>query len=367
MSSRSTPDVAEKHAETNTLSIDDPVAPTSTGPYTAAEEDAVASERVSPTAPPASAPRPQPQSSPLGGTQCTGKVLKWITKHGYGFIQPDANPNGFDGGGAVFCHCSEIADGNMLAIGATVVFETRFSDERKQFQAKHVTGGFHVAHLAMPPRPPDGQSFKAYFRGPFRRDLKSLRSVEPTRPRIFGAVFFGGQSWEKAEGDLAAIEIAFRPHFVLSLFMVIITEQCLHARFPAAHRVWRASTGFPLFGWSGFGVQNENPFHILHAPAVVGLVDAAAAVALVPAFSTFFRAEVAEYFADNGINVHPSDFFAALRSDETYGPATEGLVRGQRGALWADRAADAAGSPAADAPGAALVRAVALALREHSS
>ena len=243
---------------------------------------------------------------------------------------------------------------------------SRSTPDVAENQAKNVTGGFHMAHLTMPPRP-DGQSFKAYFRGPFRRDLKSLRFVEPMRPRIFGAVFFGGQSWEKAEGDLAAIEIAFRPHFVLSLFMVIITEQCLHARFPAAHRVWRARTGFPLFGWSGFGVQNENPFHILHAPAVAGLVDAAAAVALVPAFSTFFRAEVADYFADNGINVHPTDFFAALRSDETYGPATEGLVRGQRGAFWADRAADAAGSSAADAPGAALVRAVALALREHTS
>ena len=189
---------------------------------------------------------------------------------------------------------------------------------------------------------------EAYFLGQFPKDLTLLHTKLPNsvlREHLKAdAVFFGGEEWSNVAADLAGIAPATRPHFILSLFMVISTEQCLHARFPQAHPAWRARTGFPLFGWSGFGVHNENPYHILRAPVAAGLVDEAAAVALAPAFGQLFSSEVAAYFASTGLGVRPGDLFAALRADETYAPATAGRVRG---------------GPEA---GAALVRAVAAAL-----
>jgi hypothetical protein len=212
----------------------------------------------------------------------------------------------------------------------------------------------------------------SYFHGPFKHDLTLLHTRKPNSIVVEhmlhsdpSAVFFGGGEWKQCSEDLAGISPATRPHFILSLFMVIITEQCLHAYFPAAQRAWRARTGFPLFGWSGFGIHNENPYHILRKPVAAGLVDEAAAVALAPAFAAFFQAEVASYFSASGLSVSAAEFFASLRADDTYAPATTGRVRGQRGALFEDREHDAeAGGAAAAAPqaGAALVRAVALAL-----
>jgi hypothetical protein len=220
----------------------------------------------------------------------------------------------------------------------------------------------------------------AYFHGPFPRHLTLLQPTGTGNLRIVSTrvipaqegggvqhtlggdastVFFGGQAWKNVAADLAGIQPASRPTFVLSLFMVIITEQCLHAHFPAAHRAWRARTGFPLFGWSGFGVHNENPYHLLRAPIAAGLVDEPACVALAPALAALFCSEVAEYFSANGLAVNANAFFAALRADPTYQPATRGLIRGQ------DREQTAAGggeAAAAQAPGAALVRAVAAAL-----
>ena len=213
---------------------------------------------------------------------------------------------------------------------------------------------------------------EAYFKGAFPQDLKHLHTELPNsvvREHILGGdasvTFFGGGKWSRVAADLSGIAPATRPHFILSLFMVISTEQCLHARFPQAQPAWRARTGFPLFGWSGFGVHNENPYHILRAPVAAGLVDEAAAVALAPAFGQFFFSEVAAYFGASGLGVRPQDLFAAMRADETYGPATAGRVRGQSGALWADRDADAAagaGGGGGPEAGAALVRAVAAAL-----
>jgi hypothetical protein len=206
----------------------------------------------------------------------------------------------------------------------------------------------------------------AYFHGPFfPRDLALLHTTAPsslTREHALGgdasAVFFGGSGWKGVASDLAGIPPPTRPHFVLSLFMVVVTDQCLHAHFPAAQRAWRARTGFPLFGWSGTGIHNENPYHLCAAPVAAGLVDEAAAVALVPALAALFHAEVTSHLA--GLSIDAADFFAALRADATYGPATQGRVGGQSGAGCA--ADGAATASAAEPAGAALVRAVALAL-----
>ncbi len=166
------------------------------------------------------------------------------------------------------------------------------------------------------------------------------------------AVFFGNQGWQNVGGDLAGIHHDKRRHFILSLFMLVITEQCIHVYFRKALGTWRAHTGFPLFGWTRGGIHNENPYHILRAPVACGLADEAAAVALAPALASLFSAEVESFFPAIGLGIASRDFFAALRADSTYKPATLGLVRG----IYQTAAVPA------EPVGTALVRAVALAL-----
>eukprot|EP00729_Bicosta_minor_P020111 gene20111-22486_t len=55
----------------------------------------------------------------------TGTVVKWDDGRGFGFIKPET------GGDDVFCHSSEISDGDALQVGAEVTYEARF-DDRKQ-------------------------------------------------------------------------------------------------------------------------------------------------------------------------------------------------------------------------------------------
>lgn len=88
-------------------------------------------------------------------------------------------------------------------------------------------------------------------------------------------VFFGGPDRESARIDLSRIPEDDRPKFVLSLFMVVITDQCLYTHFRQTCQMWRRQTNFPKFGWSGFGPHNENPLKILWAPERDGAISAA--------------------------------------------------------------------------------------------
>ena len=76
-----------------------------------------------------------------------GVVKRWVI-NGYGFIQPEDDKSG---NGNLFCHYSEIADGNMLAEGAAVEFEKQWSDQKRTFQCKNVSGGYLGASGSMPP------------------------------------------------------------------------------------------------------------------------------------------------------------------------------------------------------------------------
>lgn len=82
-----------------------------------------------------------PAPAGVGGgnpNRFAGVVKNWGV-NGYGFVQHANDPSD---AGTVFCHFSDIADGNMLAVGAAVEFEKEFNEQRQQFHAKKVTGGF---------------------------------------------------------------------------------------------------------------------------------------------------------------------------------------------------------------------------------
>jgi cold shock CspA family protein len=69
---------------------------------------------------------------PAGKVQ--GTALRWNEK-GFGFIKPD------DGGDDLFCHFSQIEDGNALAQGTTVHFVKEYDQMKGKDRAVQVVGG----------------------------------------------------------------------------------------------------------------------------------------------------------------------------------------------------------------------------------
>mmetsp|Transcript_28571 Transcript_28571/g.34695 ORF Transcript_28571/g.34695 Transcript_28571/m.34695 type:complete len:211 (+) Transcript_28571:346-978(+) len=69
-----------------------------------------------------------------GSGRQSGVVQRWNDR-GFGFIKPDSSDED------VFCHFSEIKDGNCLRDGDTVEFETVFDDRKGKYRAEAVTGG----------------------------------------------------------------------------------------------------------------------------------------------------------------------------------------------------------------------------------
>ena len=63
-----------------------------------------------------------------------GTACRW-NERGFGFIKPA------DGGDDLFCHVSQIGDGNMLEEGAEVEYESVFDDRKGKYHAEKVTGG----------------------------------------------------------------------------------------------------------------------------------------------------------------------------------------------------------------------------------
>ena len=68
-----------------------------------------------------------------------GGIVKGWNEKGFGFIAPD------DGGEDLFCHFSQIEDGNALSQGAVVHFAKQFDESKGKDRAVQVIGGFQEA------------------------------------------------------------------------------------------------------------------------------------------------------------------------------------------------------------------------------
>lgn len=71
----------------------------------------------------------------VGGERVKGTVVAWNAR-GFGFIKPEEGED-------LFCHCSQIRDGNALEPNATVEYEAIFDETRKKHRAVEVTGGIY--------------------------------------------------------------------------------------------------------------------------------------------------------------------------------------------------------------------------------
>lgn len=134
-----------------------------------------------------------------------------------------------------------------------------------------------------------------------------------------GAVFFGGPGWSNVEKDLAAIPSGTRTQFILSLFMVVLTDQALFTWHPEAYRKWRDATPFRKFGYFGFGIHNENPCKLLEAPVTAGMEKIDTLTAAMPEFVQFLISESATVLSRYGANIdaHLSAIMAACSTNSS--------------------------------------------------
>lgn len=163
-----------------------------------------------------------------------------------------------------------------------------------------------------------------YFYHTFPSQLTKLKFHHPSnivREKIMrdsAVVFFGGPNWDSVRSDLAPIPDDDRSKFILSLFMIVLTDQALHTYHRDSYDAWRAQTNYPKFGWSGFGPHNENPFKILSAPEREQIVDVDQVLAIVPQFVRFLVEETRSFFGQHLPDVDVVAYFDAIRRDEGF-------------------------------------------------
>jgi len=149
----------------------------------------------------------------------------------------------------------------------------------------------------------------------FRRPNEIVRESITRDPAV---VFFGGPNWDHVQADMDRIPNDDRSKFILSLFMIVLTDQALYTYNRDSYDAWRAQTKYPKFGWSGFGPHNENPFKILWAPEREKIDGVDQVLAIVPQFVRFLVDETRRFFGQHIPDVDVAAYFAAIRHDAGY-------------------------------------------------
>ena len=176
----------------------------------------------------------------------------------------------------------------------------------------------------LPPPPFEPGSFAEYFYNRFPIDLRRIEKQEPNpivRDKIMrdpSAIFFGGPEWQNVSTDLPRVPRENRGRFILSLFMVTLTEQVIYTYHRNHYWTWRSRTGFPKFGWSGYGPHHENPFILLWAPEREGVIQPNEVLPLLPEFVRFYLEATTSYFRQHLPAIQMTDFLWGLMSDPEY-------------------------------------------------
>ncbi|WBS04091.1 hypothetical protein OU994_07345 [Pseudoduganella sp. SL102] len=162
-----------------------------------------------------------------------------------------------------------------------------------------------------------------YFYLRFPLQLRRLRFETTPRHideifRLDSAQFFGGEDWQRVEEDLSGIPGVDRARFILSLFMIVVTDQTLYTYNAKTYDTWRDATRYPKFGWFGYDVHYGNPLKLLWAPENAELIDAPAVIAEIPAFVDFFVTETERVVIANGYASNLNIHFANMRNDPAW-------------------------------------------------
>lgn len=162
-----------------------------------------------------------------------------------------------------------------------------------------------------------------YFYLIFPRQLRMLQYEKPPGHvnEIFhldNALFFGGEDWERVQADLSVVPNSDRERFILSLFMIIVTDQALYTYNAATYENWKAATRYPKFGWFGFGTHNVNPLKLLWVPEERELIDTEAIIAAIPKFVDFFVTETERVVVGHGYTPSLDIHFVNMRHDPAW-------------------------------------------------
>lgn len=166
-------------------------------------------------------------------------------------------------------------------------------------------------------------SIERYFNSNFQIDVAKLhfRPVPQVLKDILhdqDLVLFGGKNWSSVQEDLTLIEPDHRPLFVLCLLALVATDQCMQTYFKPHYAHWRAQTAYPKFGWSRFGLYNENPLRLLSAPESAGLLDVKGTCNLMPEFIAFYQRQIQEYVRLHCPELSVEYFFEKLCQDAIF-------------------------------------------------
>jgi cold shock CspA family protein len=77
-----------------------------------------------------SADEPPPPTTPAHRGVCT----RWLAAKGFGFIAPE------DGTENLFCHVSQLTDGDCLVEDCDVQFHREYDEKKGKYRAVRVTG-----------------------------------------------------------------------------------------------------------------------------------------------------------------------------------------------------------------------------------
>jgi hypothetical protein len=173
-------------------------------------------------------------------------------------------------------------------------------------------------------------SFNHYFYSQFNNHLNLLqydfraRSIHPEMDQA--TQFFGGFEWKNVRRDLTKIPEEYRSLFVLSLFMITVTDQAMFTYFRSHYQKWRERTAFPKFGWLGFGYHNENPMQILWAPEREQVIAPDQMIHLLPDFVAFWINETTRLLQADYSEISVKAFFSSITSDKAWLQANDGKI-----------------------------------------
>jgi hypothetical protein len=162
-----------------------------------------------------------------------------------------------------------------------------------------------------------------YFNSSFQIDVAKLQFKQV--PQVLkdilheqDLVLFGGKNWASVQDDLAHIAPENRPRFVLCLLALVATDQCMQTHFKSHYAHWRAQTAYPKFGWTRFGLYNENPLKLLSVSDTAGLLDVAATCELMPEFVVFYQRQIHDYLRLHAPELTAEHFLGKLCHDAVF-------------------------------------------------
>lgn len=165
---------------------------------------------------------------------------------------------------------------------------------------------------------------KQYLENRFLRDLSTLPFNRPndimlTHARNFRidqqTIYFGGPDWENIENDIQHVEEADREYFFICLFTIVLIDLAMFTYFQQHYGTFRSRTGYPKFGWSGFGPHYENPTKLLLLPEQKGFTNYSYLRQNVNSYVQLFRSKCDSYFRAYNPEITTNTFIDAILKD----------------------------------------------------